>query len=242
MNILNIATLGTLLLVSPVLAADKALLYTGKKSGWTPKAALNAGVLEFLPQRGVLLMSGGLLSPARRAAVELHAGTSISEIRYALGEGPSAPKDDEAMRLLSDGEAARMTNLVNRVSVSTSSDREWEDDNHFAVSVTLADGDEVKHVVLYGRPTGEMEALYSYVWTLIEEGQPALKLAVAEAKKNSKRYGRFMARKEKLSTSVYPGSKPDLWSVKFSPQMTDQDIDCQVDVKKKTAKCVEHFE
>ena len=199
----------------------------GAKSEWTPKSALPANVAKALPYRGFLLSSGGGAAPAERISVELREDRkTISEVDY----GP-------AIRLLSQGEADRVTELA--AAVSAAGARPTVPN----ARLILTDKELAKEV----GPSAEAAALGSYVRDLIEEGKSALALAVAEAEKHSERY-RSMG-KPIFQIMVYPDGDPTRktgtaghWHVTFEPGMTDSEISCIVNLKTANAECRAHYE
>lgn len=218
----------------PAHAAEPAFPYESKKVGWTARAKLSKETRNALPLTGFLLWSSGANSPEKPVQVLLHADrSSISEMRYGKEEG-------DFSRLLTKNEADTVAALADALAKTTHAVKPA--DVPFDARVILADEEQVKDIQVYGRPSGPVGALDAYVWNLIGEAKPAIALATSEAAINSPRYRFFRENEMKVRTLAHPAGDGSNWTVTFTPARTDSDIDCQVNVKRMTAKCVDHFE
>ncbi len=138
-----------------------------KKSRLSDAEEIPEPAKSLLPGRGLVFISGGLVSPGTRAVVDI----DRKKIDYGLNKGgnssPYGMLPKEGAVDIADLDA--IISLANAVWAS-----DWDFSNmppiaDFDVILILADGDDYKVIKSYGPPVGDVKKLYDHIWNLIPE-------------------------------------------------------------------------
>ena len=125
---------------------------------------------DLLPDRGIVLIGGGLMSPGSRAIVDLDSKTIFFARNKGAGSTPYGKLPEEGSISLQGDDLEMVIDLANRV---------WESDEDFSrmppimdfdVIAILVDGDDIKPIKCRGPPLGAVDDLYSFIWKLIQDG------------------------------------------------------------------------
>jgi len=138
----------------------------------TMTAALN-GLVQvpekarpFLPSKGILFLSGGLTSYARRVIVDLDKQT-ISFAEATTKGGSTYADMNTSVAPLTQVQIKKITSLINEISSSKNSFTAERPMLDFNVVLFLVKDGVVKVINSFGPPVGEVSDLYYYLWRLL---------------------------------------------------------------------------
>lgn len=154
------------LLLSTAQAADQAPAFAAQKAEWTQRRELDAAVRRHVPARGLLFLSGGFVSRARRLSLSLPDGT-LSYAQGAVNASAAGKLEKQGKLKLEPQQLARAVRLANNIAASKKSFMNLPPIGDFDVRLVLADKHQVKDLDAHGPAIGPVEELYTYLWSLV---------------------------------------------------------------------------
>jgi hypothetical protein len=131
----------------------------------THRSKLPENIRKLLPKKGLVFLSGGFMSSARRIVVNLETG----DLKYAIGETGVSSLDlkNEKILLLTPDEKVKLVRLADSIWSSSRSFMRDKPIADFDVRLILCDDEWVKDIQSYGPPIGKVEQLYTLTWSLV---------------------------------------------------------------------------
>lgn len=138
--------------------------YASSKERWTAKADQSPELKTLLPDKGLVFLSGGLTSSARRLTVDVQTGS----MSYGIGKrgASSLGAFEEKRRALSPKQLEQVLALANQIWASKKDFVHRPAIADFDVRLVLSDGDKIRDIESYGPPKDEVDQLYTYLWDL----------------------------------------------------------------------------
>jgi hypothetical protein len=121
-------------------------------------------VRSILPERGIVFISGGLMSSGSRLVLDI----DKKKIEYAMNKGanstPYGKLPGGGSIQLNDQDLENAVQMANAIWASDKSFSRMPPIPDFDVILILADGKEFKGIYSYGPPVGEVDELYKFLW------------------------------------------------------------------------------
>lgn len=160
------------ILLATAQAADKTPAFAAQKAAWTQRRELDAAVRRHVPPRGLLFLSGGIVSRARRLSLLIPEGT-LTYAQGAVNASATAKLEKEGTLKLTPEQLSRAVRLANNIAASKKSFMNLPPVADFDVRLVLADQRQVKDLDAHGPPIGPVEELYAYLWSLVPKDPDA---------------------------------------------------------------------
>ncbi|MBE0585208.1 MAG: hypothetical protein IH612_15790 [Desulfofustis sp.] len=145
---------------------DAKIAYATQKTDCKKRRDLPEEVRLLLPEKGLVFLSGGFVSVARRLRLDLSAGV-INYGNSGKGESSVGILETEGTRKLTSKEMKPVVMLANVIWASEKKFTRFPPIADFDVWLVLCDGEEVKDIQSYGPTIDEVGQLYTLLWNLV---------------------------------------------------------------------------